>query len=331
MSIVAAEIKAYRSTTVSDAGGNGGRLSSSEIVSAQLAGLFPNVTPAERTAGLTRYRKFFQKVANDDDIPLVNPRFWQDRNTVGDDRVIWWPATQRDTQSSITGSERKYGCGALQATVLSGVSQIVVTVEQGATVVFVNGDTIRITDKLNLADSGNEEFLTISGVPSVAGNNVTIDFTPALANGYVAADSHVSSVYEPADIQGSFDNFVVTSGAGLYNEITNPVDLDHIGTVEQTWTLLFTNATTYTITGDTIGSVGTGNVGSGAAPTNGAFSKPYFTLAPGGFSGTFVGGDTIVFQTHPAALAVWARQVVPAAAAVASSNVAAFILSGETA
>lgn len=330
MSIVSSEIKAYRSSTVSDAGSNGGRLSSTEIVSGQAAGLFPNVTPAERASGLTRYRKFFMKVANDADIPMSSPKFWQDKNTVGDDKVVWFPATQRDTQSAITGSERKYGCGVLQTTVIAAAASVVVTVEDGAVILFVNGDTIRISDKVNLAGAGNEEYVTISGVPSVVGNNVTITFTPALTLGFISGSTRVASVYQPATIVSSFDNFSVTSTAGTYNSGTYPVVTDSIGTVEQTWTLTFSSATAYAISGDTIGSVGTGNVSGGASPTNSDFAKPYFTLAAAGFGGTYVNGNTIVFQTHPAALAVWAKQIVPVAAGVASSNIASFILTGET-
>lgn len=66
----------------------------------------------------------------------------------------------------------------------------------------------------------------------------------------------MGSVYYPgSDLLATVDNWVET-GAGTYNESTYPVLLDHIGTAEQTWTLTFTDATNFTVIGDTIGSVG---------------------------------------------------------------------------
>lgn len=331
MAISSSDLKVYKSTTVSDASANGGRLSSNQSLTGVAGNLFPSVTPAERTAGSTKYRKMYFKVANDSDLTLTNAQLWVSGNTPGADRITFFAATQRDTQASITGSERKYGAGALQTSALAGETSIVVTVEDGSTIVFVNGDTIRISDKANLADTGgNEEFIEISGTPSVVGSNVTITLATALASNYASVDTVVSSVYEPGDVAASVSNFSVTSGAGSYNDTTNPVAIDAIGTIEQTWTLTFTSTTAYTISGDTVGSVGTGNVSGGAAPSNAAFAKPYFTLAAGGFSGTWAIGNTITFQTHPAALPVWFRRVVPAASAVQANNTSVYIFQGET-
>lgn len=331
MAIVSAELKMYKSTVVSDASGNGARLSSSESVSGAAANLFPKVTPAERTAGSTRYRKAFFKVANDAGAGLLSPELFMTRNTPGADRLTFFPATQRDTQSAITGSERKYGGGFLQTTVAGGVTSFVCTVEDGATVVFVDGDKIRVSDRETLDGAGNEEFVTISGAPSVVGNNVTISFTPALVNNFLNTVTKINSVYAAPDpIKSTVTNWVESSAGGTYNESTYPVVVNQIGGVEQTWTLTFSSGTAFNIVGDTIGSVGAGSISGGAAPVNGAFAKPYFTLAAAGFGGTWLSGDTIVFQTHPAALPFWVRQVVPAAAAEAPANTAAFALIGES-
>jgi len=202
---------------------------------------------------------------------------------------------------------------------------------------FQDGDTIRITDMATPTSStGNEEELTISGTPSVSGNEVTITVAETLTNGYTggtlaAPITYVQSVYAPAsDLACTVDNWAETTSAGTYDETTYPVTGDNIGTMEQTWTLEFTDATNFTVVGDTIGSVGSGTTGSDFAPTNSAVSKPYFTLEAAGWGGTWAAGETIVFQTHPSAIAVWETRVVPAAASSMAGNGITAVLEGET-
>lgn len=106
--------------------------------------------------------------------------------------------------------------------------------------------------------------------------------------------------------------------------------LDHIGTAEQTWTLTFTDATNFTVVGDTIGSVGSGSRSADFAPSNGAVSKPYFTLRTAGWGGTWAAGNTIVWQTHPNAIPIWETRVVPASAASMAGNGITAVFEGET-
>lgn len=332
MTILRAELKFYKSETVGDTGANGGRMSSNQIASGAAANIFPSVDNAERIAGSTKHRKVFAKVANDADELLANPRLYLEKFSSGADIVTFFAANQTDLQSGITGSENKYGSGNLNANVSAGASACAVLCEPGNTGIFRNGEVIRISDKTDIDDlSGNEEFVTITGAPTVAGDVVTIpSFTPALANAYLSSVTRVASVYEPADIDASISGFLVTSaGDGDYNQAS--LTADAIGGIEQLWTLTFTSATAFNIVGDTVGSVGTGSVGAGATPNNPAFTKPYFALGSAGFSGTWQSGDTIVFSTHPAAAPVWMRRVVPAGAAPVAASTAVLVLEGETA
>lgn len=325
------ELKLYRSAIVSDGSTNGGRMGNTEVVSAAAANLFPVTSESERQAGTLKYRKAFLKVANDNDETLANPKIFLDRFTPGADIITFFPGSQIDTQATITGSENQYGAGKLDASVLAGVSQITVLVEAAATVIFRNGERIRISDKTAVdAVGGNEEFLTITGTPSFVGNVATINLTTALQNGYAAADTYVSSLYEPVDIEPTISDFLVTSaGSGDYDP--GFLSGDSIGGIEQTWTATFTSGTAFNVSGDTVGAVAAGSVGAGSSPANPAFTKPYYVLAAGGFSGVWASGDTIVFKTHPAAAPIWAKRVVPAASAVAPSNNAVLALKGETA
>ncbi|MCK9311148.1 MAG: hypothetical protein M0P26_02595 [Bacteroidales bacterium] len=334
MTILESELKAYYPATISDATGNGGRITANAITPSALQNVFPHVFKAERLAGSTKHRKLFFRAANDADETLFAPSIHFHRPTIGGDWCYFRVGSQRDTQGDLTGSERKYGAGTLKTTVTAGGSTLVVTVEDASlTGMFVNGDKIRLTDKLTPgATLGNEEELTISGAPSVSGVDVTITTTETLANGYTGGSAWVSSIYYPAtDLACTVDNWAETSAAGTYDETTYPVITDNIGTVEQTWTLTFTDATSYTVVGDTLGSVGSGTTAADFAPSNPAVSKPYFTIESAGWGGTWALNETIVWQTHPNAIPIWETRVVPAGAGSQAGNGITAVFEGETA
>lgn len=334
MSIIQAELVWRRATTNDDSGSNGGRMTHTPITSGVKNNIWPDVPQSERTAGSTKYRKVFIHVANDDDLTLVAPRVFVERQTPGDDLVIFFPATQIDTQSGIVGTETKYGCGLLNSNYTAGGMTIAVLVEDWSVVndrIFADGRKIRISDKSNIDGSGNEEWATISGAPSAAGNVITLTLAAALANSYVATTTKVSTVYEPGDVACAVSNWS-ESGSGTYNESTYPLLMDNIGTIYQNWTLTFTSATEFTLSGDTLGAgVATGNVSTNFAPTNPNFSKPYFNLRALGWGGTWTTGNTITFRTSPASIPLWYKRVVPAGAASLSGNSAIVAVDGESA
>lgn len=312
MSVQTSEVLLYRSLTVNDTASNGGRLSAVVISDGETNGIWPDVPQSERVAGSTKYRKLFWKFASASNDTAYNVRLALLRPTDADDRVQLFTATHDAVQSSITGSENLFGCGKLNATVSSGVTQVVVLVENGATVIFRNTQLIRISDKATIDGSGNEEFVTVSGTPSVNGNLVTINFTPALTSGYSNSNTYISGLIEAGDIVGSLSSKVVTSAAGTFDE-TKPI-VPSIGGIRQAWTITFSNATNFSVAGDTVGSVGSGNISSPFAPTNASFGLPYFTIPTNTWGGTFAANDTVTFATTPAAVPFWCRRVVPAGA-----------------
>lgn len=331
MPILASEIKIYKSAVVSDLPANGGIMAAAEVTSGVSGNLFPNVGQAERLAGLTQFRKMFFKFANDADLEALNSRVWQDSNTVGDDRVVFFAATQRNTQSAITGAENKYGVGDLTLNAASGATSIQVTVEDGTQIIFRDGELIRISDRATPSSPGNEEWIRIDGVPSVLANVVTINLDTPLQNSYLSPGTHVSSVYEHGAVKATKTAAVVTSVSGTFTEGgANVIALDHIGGIEQTWTLTFTSGTAFNISGDTLGAVGAGSVLSASSPLNPSFAKPYFTIPAACWGGSFLAGDTVVFSTSPASIPLWVRRVVPAGAAAMSNNMAGFYVDAET-
>lgn len=335
MAILNSELKFYKPATVNDTSSNGGimsTLAADYLTSGGSQITFANVLASERASGSTKYRKVFMKVANDSDLTLSNPQVWLDAPTGADDWVVFFAGTQTDTQGDI-GSPRIYGAADLKTSITGGAtSTIVVTVEDTTvTGMFADGDTIRITDMTDpTSGTGNEEFLTVTGTPSVSGDEVTITVTSNVAASYTAGSAWVQSIYSTSDVVCSVDNWVETLG-GTYDETTYPVLCDNIGTIEQTWTITFTDATNFTVAGNTVGSLASGTTGGDYAPSNAEFTKPYFTLYSAGWGGTMVNGNTLVFQTHPATIPIWEKRVVPAAAASLSNNRVRLVIAGESA
>jgi hypothetical protein len=339
MPISPSELRFYRSSTVSDGAANGGRMSGVEAISGALANVFPAVGSDERTAGSTKYRKLFAKVANDDDIALQYAMIFIDKNTPGDDRIYFTPGTQVDTQGDLTGSEKRYSAGTLADNVSPGAASISVLWELPDTIPE-DGDLLRITDRADVASPGNEEFVRIAGGPTGSSGEYTITLATALQNGYSAADTRVAQVLEPldpnepgsAELQNQVKPIVtdldVTSTAGTVDP--QYLHADSVGSIEQLFTLTWTGATAFDIAGDTVGAVGSGNVSGGAAPNNAALGKPYFNLEAAALGGTWQSGDVIVFATHPAAVPLWLVRVVPAGSEVAGANQAVLAIKGET-
>jgi hypothetical protein len=322
MPIATGEILFKKPQEDSDATSNGGRITAAVSASDVASNDFPNVTQAELTAGKTRYRKRFVKIANDADLLAQAVKLYLRQPTAANDTVCFFPGAQRNTQNDLTGSERLYGGAPLATTVTSGAVTLVVNTEGVALNYFRNGDSILISDKGSVFNtSGNREFVTISGTPSYSGDQATITLAVGVVSGYNASSTFVASVYSAGDIKALADNYSKSSSAGTYDAATHPVVVDHIGTVEQTWTATFTSATAFGVVGDVEGSVGSGSISSDFTPANAnESSKPYFTIPSTIWGGTWASGDTFIFQTHPCAVPLWFKEIVPASCAAFSDN-----------
>ena len=315
MSIVAAELKWYKSEVVTNTNTNGGVMSNNEIIDGVKNNIFPDVSQAERLAGIVRYRKIFAKLTNAADEVLINPGFHIRDFTPAQDRVEIFLGTHTDVQGDITGSERHYGAGALTADISAGSTSFAMTLEDPSQNIFEpTGNTVWIGN-----DTNSEYHTNVSA--SVSGDQVTLtlDTGAQLANNYTVAENTVVSsvIYGTlTELKPVIDPVVVNSaGSGDYDdsEATGyPVEGSNIGSVEDTFTLTFTSATAFDCVGAVSGNVGSGNISSDFAPVNTAFSVPFFTLRAAGFSGTFAAGDTIDIPTHPASQGIWCEQTVPA-------------------
>ena len=324
MSIIASDLKWYRSAVVTNTVANGGRMSNSQIVSNVRNNLFPDVKEAERAAGITRYRKLFLKVANADSLTLYNGIIYMGSITPAEDYVSFFAGTQTDTQNDIT-SPREYGAGFLSSVLEAGTSVFDVMLESDSLVVFYNGDTICISD------GTNEEYhhnVSISKTGDVV--TITLDAGDQISNTFDIGET-VSSCIDCGDVKGSFDNWDISSASGVFDIGEYPVIVNSIGGVFDTWTLSFTSSSAFDCVGSVVGSVTSGNTSTSFSPLNSNFSDPYFTLNNLGFGGTWSTGDTIIFRTIPAAIPVWFKQVVPENASSYSGNSFSFKAAGESA
>ena len=329
MAVANADLKLFRSVVTDDTAANGGRLSTSQIQSGVVEALFPDADEAEQAAGSQKHRKLFvANHANPSEV-AYGARVFLENYTPASDENIFFAASQTDTQAGITGAEDKFGVGQLDADVSAGASSIDVSVHDWANLpIFRNGVLLRISDKADIDAPGNTEFIYVhaSTAISAAANVVTIPLATNLVGSYLAANTRVASVLDHGVLETTIDNWVETSTLGTYDEGTYPVAGDNLGTIEQIWTFTWSDGSNFTVSGDTIGSVGSGTIGADFSPNNPDYSAPYFTLEQEGFAGTWANGDTLVFHTHPANIPLWMLRDIPAGTTPQSGNKSVLVL-----
>jgi len=317
MAIVSNEIRYYRSKVVNDTTSNGGRISTTLIPSGESNTWWPNVSEAQLAAGATQYRKGFIRIDNANNDVGTNCRIGLWKPTPGDDRLYLIKGTQTDLQSAV-GSTR-YGAGQLDASVDVGVSIIDVLVEHGDTSIFRNGDLIRISNQTVVGGSGNVEFKTINGVPTVTGSVVTITLDSPLSGAYSNTNTFVSSMIEEATVTGTTTGKVVTSTAGTFTEADMVVG--NLGSLYQVVTFTFNSASGFTATSDEVTfSPNTGSINATYAPTNVGVGAAYFSVPPSCWGGTYESGDTVVITTIPPCVPIWEERVVPEGASAIASQ-----------
>ncbi|MBF0108770.1 MAG: hypothetical protein HQL76_06305 [Magnetococcales bacterium] len=320
------QIKFMKSQTVSDAAGNGGRMSDLEAANGVKNNVWPDVPASERQNGSTKFRKIFIKVASPDNLMLKETRVFIQTPTPAGDRVVFFAGTQRDVQSEVSGiAQIQYGSGSLNAEVSAGASVITVNVEDPADAIFSPGQMIRISNKTSVEDlEGMEEFVSIDAV-TWNGNLATLTLAAGttLTNAYLAADTtRVASVFEYGEVWAKTSNYALSTTSGTFGGWNGsgspPVTLteariaDHIAGIEQTWTLTIGYyGQDFQCVGDTVGPLGQGQMAEPFAPNNPAHSRPYFTLPPSFWGGSWQNGEVVSFTTHPAAIPIWEKRIIP--------------------
>ncbi len=322
MSISPTDIVFFKSLYINDTTANGGKIGVTRLTSGVNNNLFPNVISAERTSGVTRYRKFFIKNENPSNIVLENVKLFLSSINSGEDFFEFIFGDDTDIQSTITSEINWCGAGKLYNSVASGESSITVQFKQASGIFSGEANT-----QIRLSDTTHSEFHDISGV-SWIGSNAVVTITDTLNSNFSTTDTVVSTVKLLDRLAPILSNWTVTSSAGTYNDSSYPISLYNIGTISEDWTITFTGATTFFVAGAVTGSVGTGTISSTFAPANG--SSFYFSINKDGWGGTWATGDTVTFTTVHAAQAIWIKEIVPAGCPPASNNVIALTWEGES-
>jgi len=332
MAILANELVMYKAASMNDTPTNGGLLSNAVVTTAAKNNVFPDVSQADKLAGVTNLRKVFYKVDNAANLTLQNPFVYVEKITNGDDALYIHAGTANDTQAALTGTERLYGAGTLTSAVLAGDTTCSMLLEDAAVTSFADGDLVRISNQPDVATAGTTEYLTIAvgGVSLPTGNTVTLTFTTAFANGFALGDK-VAATMPLSNVAATATTPNITSAAGTFAGVANPVTLNNLATIDDTWTIAFTSATAFSVVSSTLGAVGAGNTSADTSPNNPDYGQPYFTLPFAGFGGTWVSGDTLVFTTSSASAAIWLKKIVPAGAASLTANTAVVAIEGESA
>ena len=177
MSVAITDMKFRKPVTVSDTATNGGRKGTIEVLTGVRHNLFPRVTKAERTSGITRYRKeFFSNENSSNEVAYASLLFIEAPSNAGD-RYYIAKGTHISTQADIVASPPMWtGVGTLASDGnLNGLGgeYAVKVVMEATDYQFPNGGTLHITNKVKL----NQPISTTTAVN--IGDSVQYDSTSA--------------------------------------------------------------------------------------------------------------------------------------------------------
>lgn len=331
MPILDSEIKTYRSSVVNDTSSNGGPISLTQEASGLSASLWPNVSKAQRTAGVTQYRKLFWKIEDSENLEAsgVLIGLWQP--TTSADRMYLFPGTDDDTQADITTPDL-FGAGKLYTSSLVGATSIEVTVDDHTVSVFRDGMLIRVSNKViennAWSTSGTEDLVRIEGAPTLSGSILTIPLATALENAYGNTVTYVTGLIEVASIKATVGTATVTSTLGTFNKAN--VVPQWVGGMTHELTFTFTSATAFSCTSDLFGSLGTGTRTSTFSPVNNVLGSAHVQIPSTCWGGTFAQGDTVVLPLTAAAYGLWMKRVIPAGASAIGAVTRTVMFFGES-
>jgi hypothetical protein len=315
--MLSAQIKRYKSRFVNSGNSNGERISNVQISPGIRNNFFPLVSTAERLAGKTDYKKHFIKFASPtNELISIATLFLSAPTTLTDSKSYLFNATQRDQQGDIVGTERKYATGLLHADILAGATSLAVDFETGMGALLV----VQAGDKLVMADAATIDFKTVASVVWT-GDQAAITLTTGCDYDHLASNTYVGSCIEKTNVAANYDDFAITSVAGTYDDTTYPIELNSIGTDEETITLTKGAANAFTVLSDIRGALPAGDVTVDYEPNNPDFSEPLFMLRAAGWGGTWLAGDIISFKIHPCAIPVWQCYMVSAGATQTGTDI----------
>lgn len=325
------ELRFVKTTWSNIAAENGGPMLATVnplITNSAMNNVWDHVLSDQRASGLTTRRKLGLKIHQDDTAGYLATARFGVEPTLGADvvRIFACAAAADEYEDDLTGSERKYCGGVLVNAVTAGAQALVVDVRLAAcTGDIQDGDTIYLTDKYTPDGTGNGEYLTVNGAPTVSGTQLTIATTEQIANSYAAysggSGGKVSAVMTHGTVQAEFSSFTQSRASG-YDISTYPLILNNMGTIDDVITLTFADATTFTAASARGLTLASGSKGSDYSPLHPVFAKSLFKLEAAGWNGAVAhqAGDTVSFALAAAVAYLWEERIVPAACPPLSGN-----------
>lgn len=207
-----------------------------------------------------------------------------------------------------------------------------------------NGQTAaQIVDQINGTLSGGTAFVSQSTRVSIESDSYyaagsvqvmsssTADTELGLDNSiqYGTDGTVVSEVIELGSIESSHTT-PDTSGSvsGTFNDSGYPIETFDAGAVSDDWTVEFSSASDFDVTGSSSGLIGSGNINEDfQVPNEGSY---YFKIAKEAWGGTWASGETMTFSTVHSAVGIWIKEEVKAQTAACFGNKVSFTLDGET-
>lgn len=126
------------------------------------------------------------------------------------------------------------------------------------------------------------------------------------ANGSLDLQARVQGLFDQNTWTNVWSDALIGSAApGTFNDTDFPFDVTNADAITERWALVFTNATTYSITGETVGVIGTGTISTETAPLNPRTGEPYFVIPAGGWGVGWATGNVLRFNTIGGLAPIW--------------------------
>lgn len=91
------------------------------------------------------------------------------------------------------------------------------------------------------------------------------------------------------------------AGSSSLNFAQHPIVLNNKGAINQRWAVVFSSTSAFTVFGETVGSVGSGDTLNDFAPINALHNEPFFVLPSAALAGGLQPGECYLFETKAAA------------------------------
>lgn len=118
--------------------------------------------------------------------------------------------------------------------------------------------------------------------------------------------ARVSTMFDQQTWTGVWSDSVIGSPAdATFNDVQYPLVVTNKSTVKERWRVQFTSTTAFTVTGEHVGVVAVGAIGTDCSPNNPSTGQPYFMIPSAGWGLGWSAGNVLRFNTESATFPVW--------------------------